>query len=63
MDSCETSGIEVLDHFREVAKMIEIGKGGHRKVKDYIISGTGSSLKWTISHSRMSFAYIMERMD
>lgn len=29
MDSCETSGIEVLDHFREVAKMIEIGKGGH----------------------------------
>ena len=22
MDSCETSGIEVLDHFREVAKMM-----------------------------------------
>lgn len=34
-----------------------------KKAEDYIISGTGSSLKWTISHSRMSFAYIMERMD
>ena len=38
MDSCETSGIEVLDHFREVAKMIEIGKGVHRKVKDYMLT-------------------------
>ena len=35
MESCETSGIEVTDHFREVTKMIEIGKGGRRPVKDY----------------------------
>ena len=33
-----------------------------RKAEDYIISGTGGSLKWTIAHSRMSFAYIMERI-
>jgi len=36
--SCETSGIEVSDHFREVTKMIETGKGAHRSVKDYMLT-------------------------
>ncbi len=38
MDSCETSGIEISDHFREVTKMIETGKGAHRQVKDYMLT-------------------------
>ena len=38
MDSCETSGIEVVYHFREVTKMIETGKGAHRPVKDYMLT-------------------------
>ena len=38
MNSCETSGIEVSDHFREVTKMIETGKGAHRPVKDYMLT-------------------------
>lgn len=45
MESCETSGIEVMDHFREVTKMIEIGKGGRRPVKDYTaLSNTAADL-------------------
>lgn len=38
MESCETSGIKVGDHFREVTKMIETGKGAHRAVKDYMLT-------------------------
>lgn len=38
MESCETSGIKVVDHFREVTKMIETGKGAHRAVKDYMLT-------------------------
>ena len=35
MESCETSGIEVSDHFREVTKMVALGSGSKRSIKDY----------------------------
>ena len=38
MDSCETSGIEVSDHFREVTKMVSLGSGARRSVKDYMLT-------------------------
>ncbi len=38
MESCETSGIEVTDHFREVTKMVSLGSGSKRGVKDYVLT-------------------------
>ena len=38
VDSCNTQGINVDDHFREVTKMISIAKGAMRAVKDYMLT-------------------------
>ena len=38
MDSCEVSGIEVENHFREVTKMVPLGSGSKRSVKDYMLT-------------------------
>lgn len=38
IESCETSGIDVSDHFREVTKLIVAGKGAQRPVKDYMLT-------------------------
>lgn len=35
VESCENSGIEVSDHFREVTKMVSLGSGSKRNIKDY----------------------------
>ncbi|GAU76582.1 DNA damage-inducible protein D [Fusibacter sp. 3D3] len=38
IDSCATSGIEATDHFREVTKMVQIGSGSTRSIKDYMLT-------------------------
>lgn len=38
MDSVETTGIYVGDHFREVTKMVRLGSGAVRLIKDYMLT-------------------------
>ena len=69
IDSCETSDIKVSDHFREVAKMIETGKGVHRAVKDYmltryacyLIAQNGDPEKEKIAFAQSYFAVLESR--
>lgn len=38
MDSCRTSEIPIENHFREVTKMVPLGSGAVRSVKDYMLT-------------------------
>ncbi|MBQ4559724.1 MAG: DNA damage-inducible protein D [Tyzzerella sp.] len=38
MESCKTGNIEPSDHFVEVNKMVQLGSGAARKIKDYMLT-------------------------
>ena len=69
--SCETAGLNVEDHFREVPKMIELGKGAHREVQDYhltrfacyLIAQNGDPRKEEIAFAQCYFAAQTRRIE
>jgi len=62
--ACENSHIEVLDHFRHVGKMVTIGSGATREVKDiiltryacYLVAQNGDSGKEQVAFAQTYFA-------
>ena len=38
VESCNTQGINIDDHFRDITKMVQLGSGSVRDVKDYMLT-------------------------
>ncbi len=63
-DSCENSGEKILDHFVDTNKMVVIGSGAERELKDialtryacYLVAQNGNSSKPEIAFAQTYFA-------
>ena len=69
--SCESSDVNVLDHFIDISKMVQIGSGAKRKQQDYeltryacyLIAQNGDSRKKVIALAQTYFAVQTRRQE
>ena len=70
-DACKNTGHSIVDHFEDILEMIEIGKGGKRRVEDvklsryacYLIVQNGDPTKPVIAKGQTYFAVQTRRQE
>jgi len=69
--ACQQSGKPMADHFTEISKMVDLGSGSRRKIKDfelsryacYLILQNGDSSKPVIANGQTYFAFQTRRQE